>query len=172
MAVLLARHIVAVLFLLSGLWKLRNRHLVKRTLRFSLSSRWFKRLKGLPIILPIVEAAIALALLGSEAMARSAAAAAALTVISFSAFLFRIPFEEVGCGCWNSAHLAETREPYLIRNAVILVLAAISTIEVDGTIEMRLTALIPGALLAATLLQLPDIYGILTYRDVREVARH
>jgi uncharacterized membrane protein YphA (DoxX/SURF4 family) len=160
--VVLCRVIVALTFVLSGVWKLQNRPAFIAVVMSS-SGRWRgARVSALGPSIAAFELLIALLLLTGFA-AVVGAAAAGFFLIAFSIFLARADSLANGCGCWRPPQQSrEELAPYLVRNLILVGLTVVGVAGTPGHVAVGLrfvligTALIP----AVMIMEIPTIVSV------------
>jgi uncharacterized membrane protein YphA (DoxX/SURF4 family) len=162
---------VALTFLLSAAWKVR--HSVGFSVVIAGAARrplpaWSTRLGPFVVLLEIV---IATGLLLGFPEAWASSLAAALFLIAFSVFLARADSLANGCGCWQPARRGDTSAtPYLVRNAVLIVLAAIGAAQSRALSPASQAAVAAIALLPAWLvMEVPTVLELLRPAGARRV---
>jgi len=159
----LCRMVVAWTFLLSAVWKVR--HSVGFSVVIAGAARrplpaWSARLGPFVVLLEILIAA-GLILGFPEVWVSSLAAA--LFLIAFSVFLVRADSLANGCGCWQPARRGDTgAAPYLVRNAVLIVLAALGAAQPRALSLASQAVVVAIALLPAWLvMEVPTVIELL-----------
>jgi hypothetical protein len=160
---LLCRTILAATFILSAVWKLRNRAqfrvvLVAGPLRLGGVAQ-----KAIGPAVASLELAIAAALLLFPT-SWPLGLAAITFLVAFSIFLARSHSLANGCGCWRPARRGGGGvRPYLIRNGLLIAIAAFGSIPAHGIRIGDQIALAALSLLPAWLvMEIPALAEILT----------
>jgi hypothetical protein len=156
------RAVVAVTFLLSAVWKLRNRADFGTVLASAFPALSWKRGAWLGPTVGTLEIVISASLVAFSQSWIPAFAAIAFLII-FSIFLARAKSLANGCGCWRPVRRGHTgAAPYLVRNTILIVLAAAGAAQGDAMTIGSQTAVVAIALLPAWLImEVPTIVDLL-----------
>jgi hypothetical protein len=143
-----ARIVLAVTLIIAAIGKLRARHELPAQLRaFGIPKR---AVRPIAIALPLVELAVAGALIGWWESAVPAWAAVALLAV-FTAGLVRAVARGAPCPCFGAASSGPASAASIVRNAVLLALAVIATGTPKGAkaAAVVLGCVVLGAIVAA-----------------------
>lgn len=160
---LLCRSIVAITFVLSAAWKLRNRadfNAVVAGGPLRLRGLWQTSLAPAVALLEIVIGAGLLLFPGSWPLG----AAAVLFLVVFSVFLARAGSLANGCGCWRPVRRGSgTAKPFLVRNGLLIVLAGVGTLPSHGLgVGAQVTLAAAAALPAWMIMEIPTVAELLS----------
>jgi hypothetical protein len=157
------RAVVAIVFILSGTWKLLNPvQFVKALARSRPKYLQFLSLHHITIVLIVAafECAVsALLLVPGTALIGVIIAAAAL--ISFTAFLAMQRELSAGCGCWSDASDSVPKSAYLLRNALLLSLTCVGSLSTSAPhIAASLLLCMIAAMCGMLAMSIPTVVGV------------
>jgi hypothetical protein len=168
----LARFIVAFTFLFSAFWKARHSAAFTAVIAGAARRRlpaWSSRMGPLVALLEVV---VAIGLLLGYPEIWISSLVAATFLIAFSVFLARADSLANGCGCWEPVRRGDaSAAPFLVRNAVLIVLAAIgatqqSTLGIAPQAAVAAIALLPAWLV----MEIPTVLELLRPGGAKRVA--
>jgi hypothetical protein len=145
---------VAAVFILSSVWKIRHR-LEFRAALMSVLGR-LRPLRGaVQVAVPVIEVALALAVLLPARAGLIGAALAATVMVVFSGTLLRRDLS-AGCGCWSAPRAS--RAALLTRNGLLFLLAVTSLVGTPAlSAKIILAAIPPAILFALVIMEVPSI---------------
>lgn len=169
----LARSIVGGSLVLSALWKVRHPSSFRALFR-SFSPPPLKDFDYVAVVLTAVaEVALTVALVAPWNGSRTASGFALALLSVFTVVLLRSLGAGGGCGCWRVSRTDKpTRSAFLLRNAVLMGLAAVGLALPSPGNDARLLVAVPIGLLPSLLImEAPGIMAILkpTHWSSREV---
>jgi hypothetical protein len=145
---------VSAVFILSSLWKVRHR-LEFRAALMSVLGRLRPARGAVQVAVPVIEVAVAVAVLLPARAGLLGAALAATVVVVFSGTLLRRDLS-AGCGCWSAP--SASRAALLTRNGLLFLLAATSLAVTPAvSAKVALAAIPPGILFAFVIMEVPSI---------------
>ena len=158
---LICRYALAAAFLLSAIWKLRNRDAFRLSFRSMTSSRFRRAEAPVSRLLPLTEAAVAVAIVIPWAGRVPSVAVALLMLAGFS-LAYRHSATAEGCGCWAASGLddRDERTAVLARNLILAVLAVGAVANAGGDFVAHAFAAAFGVAVAAVVLELPQIVAV------------
>ncbi len=164
--IVLCRCLVAVAFLMSAGWKLRNKAGFNVVMSGS-SSVLLRKASIATALRPALSlaeavAAIFLIVAASQIYVYMATAIALGVLLATSAFLLRADSLANGCGCWRPVRRGRARAaPYLVRNALLIILVIAAALPAQRPGAGLVLVLVVGSLLPAMLImEIPTVLEI------------
>jgi len=160
---MLCRAIVALTFFFAASWKLRNPVVFNAVVAAGVGGSTPRRFRALIwLIVAVLEILLGASLLISRLSWPPGVAAIGFLIV-FSIFLLQAGSLTNGCGCWRPPQSGRTdATPYLVRNALLIMLLSIGTAG-DSTLSIASEAtLIAIAVLPALLLmEVPTVIALI-----------
>jgi uncharacterized membrane protein YphA (DoxX/SURF4 family) len=165
---ILCRSIVAITFLLSAAWKLRNPAEFQLAISGRLPMFHGKVRERIPQIVAGVELCLGLALL-LDLRSWFIGLLGVVFLIGFSAFLARAGSLINGCGCWRPVrHGPTSARFFLARNLLLIILAGAGSFVARGASAGAELAIVAAALIPSWLvMEIPGIAALLSAPERR-----